>query len=71
MESPVERLMEEFEQLTDKLTKMDSFFKTDKYLELPPVEQRLLFLQFSAMTGYHFFLEQRLYLANSAPVSQN
>lgn len=65
MEEFYKRLLEEKEQLTDKIFKLSSFIGIDKFKTLPEIQQALLQVQFQAMKTYETCLVERLkYLAD-------
>lgn len=53
------RLDNEYSELQIKLSKLVDFMHTDKYTELPPVQQGLLMVQQAAMKLYADTLERR------------
>lgn len=56
------RLVDEFEQLIERVQKLESFMGTEKYEEIDEIHQELLVEQHEHMTGYISVLMQRLEL---------
>ena len=58
------RVVNEKEQLDDKISKLSEFMHSPKYVALPSVEQGLLMLQLSQMQSYSATLFRRIELFN-------
>lgn len=56
------RVVNEHDELEQKLAALDSFFETGSYAALPYTHRRLLRQQFAVMTQYAVVLEDRLHL---------
>lgn len=61
MDTFKERLLDERNQLRDKLDKLTPFVKSQKIDDLPDTQQALLIVQESAMRTYLMCLQERLY----------
>jgi hypothetical protein len=55
-----ERLIEEHEQLTDKIIKLELFIPTPTFSTIKPIQQSLLKAQLFAMKTYSSILVERL-----------
>lgn len=62
MNSPAERVSQEFSELDTKLFALSSFLDSDKFKELSKNHQHLLQLQYDAMSEYGDILQERLNL---------
>ena len=62
METFVERMQIEYNELTERLTKLRVFVKSDKFAELPAIQRDLLQQQENAMETYGRVLSQRIML---------
>ena len=60
MEDWKERLIEEKDQLTDRINKLQRFVLTDKFDSLPYADKELLMQQLEAMDNYAYILTQRV-----------
>lgn len=60
MEDWKERLIEEKNQLTDRINKLQQFVLTDKFDSLPYTDKELLMQQLEAMDNYAYILTQRV-----------
>lgn len=60
MEDFKTRLVEEMQQLVEKLEKLKNFIESDKFKMLSPVNQSLLKIQCAAMTTYLECLSTRI-----------
>lgn len=58
----VERMQAEYNELNERLAKLRTFIKTDKFAELEAIQRDLLLMQESAMTTYARVLRQRIVL---------
>jgi len=56
----VQRVIGEYVQLTDKLTKLNRFVESDGFSKVDPTDQHLLSTQIMAMNGYATVLLERL-----------
>lgn len=54
------RLLEERDQLQEKVTKLDAFLDTEVFETISEVQQELLLSQFEAMTDYLDILNARI-----------
>ena len=57
----VKRMIEEFDDLREKLIKLKTFISGMKFKELSPYQQHLLIMQFKFIDGYINVLGTRLY----------
>lgn len=57
-----DRILEEKEQLNDKIEKLDSFLKSNKINNLETRQASLLKIQFNLMCAYSLVLDERLSL---------
>ena len=64
MESFVERMIVEKDELQDKVTKLENFVNGEKFRELRGLEQVYLKEQLSFMRGYLSVLRQRINFYN-------
>ena len=64
MESFVERMIVEKDELQDKVTKLENFVNGEKFKELRGMEQVYLKEQLSFMRGYLSVLRQRINFYN-------
>lgn len=55
-----QRVVDENEQLQDKLSKLYAFFQTEQFRVLSPLQQHLLRMQARFMDGYAAVLEDRI-----------
>lgn len=64
MEAFKERLIKEYDELTDKLTKLSNFanHSNEVFLSLSDHQQDLMLNQYSFMKGYHYCLGKRINL---------
>ena len=64
MEVFKKRLLEEYDQLTDRLTKLENFahHNNDKFLSLSENMQDLMLNQYKFMSGYQYCLGRRINL---------
>lgn len=64
MEAFKERLIEEYNELNDKLTKLENFIYLDneKFLSLSEHQQDLMLSQYYFMQGYRHCLDKRINL---------
>ena len=62
MEPYIQRMIEERDELTDRMDKLHDFRKTVMYTGLDEVKQRLLDLQLGFMESYAQILKIRLYI---------
>ena len=62
METFVERMQIEYNELTERLTKLRVFVKSDKFAQLSAVQRDLLQQQENAMETYARVLSQRIML---------
>ncbi len=60
------RLLEEKAQLDDRTTKLGLFLDGDKILQVDPVQQSLLGLQYLAMQTYQRCLLERIHWLNES-----
>lgn len=60
MSDHVDRMREEGDQLVDRIQKLQAFFGTAIYANLPPHDRDLMQAQLSAMTTYLNILLMRL-----------
>lgn len=60
MEDFKKRLLEERDQLSEKVNKLDTFFESRKVYKLSVLQQDLLYQQFEAMITYLDCLERRI-----------
>lgn len=58
--SAKERVEEEYQDLNEKHSKLKAFMSTDKFKELPDIQQDLLTMQYNTMCNYLYILELRL-----------
>lgn len=54
------RVIDEYNQLADKLTKLSTYKTTTNFSKLPQIDQNLLQEQWMAMTDYLDILELRI-----------
>ena len=59
------RMRAEADQLTERMVKLEAFFKTDTYLALPGEAQRLVTDQHGAMAIYRRIVHRRIELATA------
>lgn len=64
METFKDRLRVEYEELSDKIEKLESFLKSDVYREIEKEQQILLRSQCAVMIQYRDILKKRLELLN-------
>lgn len=64
MEAFKERLIEEYDELTDRLTKLGNFanHSNETFLSLPEHQQDLMLNQYHFMHGYQYCLGRRVNL---------
>ena len=62
METFVERMKIEYNELTERLTKLRVFVKSDKFAQLSAIQRDLLQQQENAMETYARVLSQRIIL---------
>ena len=62
MEAFVERMQIEYNELTERLTKLRVFVKSDKFAQLSAIQRDLLQQQENAMETYARVLSQRIIL---------
>lgn len=62
METFVERMQIEYNELTERLTKLRVFVKSDKFAQLSAIQRDLLQQQENAMETYARVLSQRIML---------
>ena len=60
MDTFKERLIDEQNQLEDKIQKLDSFISSPKFKEIEPIQKSLLDVQFFAMQTYSSILSERI-----------
>lgn len=60
MEDWKERLIQEKDELTNRITKLQQFVLTDKFDSLPYADKELLMQQLEAMDNYAYILTQRV-----------
>lgn len=60
MQPFVERMMEEYKELSERLKKLVAFTKTEKFAELAEEQRKLLEEQREAMSHYKKVLGQRI-----------
>jgi hypothetical protein len=65
MNTFLERMHEEKDQLKEKLIKLDDFIENnEKFNELSDIQRILLINQFNAMEMYHYALDSRIEYIN-------
>lgn len=62
MQPHQQRVVDEKNELSDRLEKLLGFIGTDFYNSIPKKQQELLVLQSKAMLDYNSILGQRIYL---------
>ena len=60
MKSLIKKLHAERDEIINRIDKLGEFIETDKYLNLPIIQQSLLNVQLNAMRTYQECLWQRL-----------
>lgn len=60
MDTFKERLVLEHDQLEEKLNKLDDFLRSEKSLNIDPVQKTLLHIQSTSMNTYLTCLKERL-----------
>lgn len=60
-----DRMRIEASELTERMAKLEAFFKTDRYTTLSPNERSLMTDQFQAMAVYRRVLHERILLATN------
>ena len=68
MQPFVERMIEEYKELSERLKKLISFTKTDKFAELAEEQRKLLEEQREAMSQYKRILGKRIETNGGFPV---
>lgn len=66
----ITRIVQEWNELNERLSKLEVFLDTSKFQELGSLHQQLLEQQFSIMTSYSITLAIRIRLAHASLVSQ-
>lgn len=59
VDTPLDRMYREIDELVDRFAKLDAFMKTDKFLALSPDIVGLLEIQYGAMMAYNHALQLR------------
>ncbi|WP_290144768.1 crAss001_48 related protein [Muribaculum intestinale] len=59
VDTPLDRMYREIDELVDRFAKLDAFMKTDKFLALSPDVVGLLEIQYGAMMAYNHALQLR------------
>lgn len=67
----VERLHIELDELKDKSEKLNKFFDTEKFKNLPKNKQALMTAQFGSMMSYIAILEERIRIEEQESRSSN
>ena len=63
MEDFIKRMIDEFNQLEERASKLNLFISTnDKFKELPKEKQELMLLQLQGMRTYEYALNKRIAL---------
>ena len=55
-----QRVMDEKQDLDEKIDKLDKFVQSDEYAQVPPQEAQRLLQQLAAMREYNRILEDRI-----------
>lgn len=58
----IERMLDERNDLVNKIDKLSNFISKDEFNDLPDIKQQLLFTQLNAMNSYENVLRLRIYI---------
>ena len=61
METFIDRLKTEMFELNERISKLDDFIHSSKFLEIEPAQRTLLYAQINIMRSYNAILHQRLH----------
>lgn len=66
-----ERLIDERDQLEEKLAKLEAFMDSDKFDSIETMQMSLLHVQMAAMNTYYTVLEERIAWINAEEGAEN